>query len=190
MPPLWWAAPACFILSDSLRNREQSIGVSVKLTIMLIRMATAVVTPKLKKNRPTRPLMNAIGRKMTTSENVVARTARAISFVARKAASQAVYPFSSIHRKMFSWTTTASSMTMPTASTRASMVMLLIVNPIQFITMNVLTRDTGMLVAAISMVRQSRRNRRIVSATRTAPMTRCFLTSWRDVLMNRDWSRM
>jgi len=67
------------------------MGVSVKLTSIDIRMATAVVTPKLKKNRPTRPLMNAIGRKMTTSESVVATTASAISFVAPRAASQGAH---------------------------------------------------------------------------------------------------
>lgn len=64
--------------------------------------------------------------------------------------------------------------------------MLFSVKPSQFITMNVLMSDTGMLVAAINMVRQSRRNRRIVSATRNAPMTRWNFTSCSDDSMNRD----
>ena len=82
-------------------------------------IATAAVTPKLWKKRPTLPSMNATGRKITTSDSVVAMTASAISRVPRDAACTGVSPFSSMWRKMFSSTTTASSMTMPTASTSA-----------------------------------------------------------------------
>ena len=78
------------------------MGVRVKLTSIDMRMAMAVVMPKEKKKRPTRPDMKAMGRNMTTSEKVVAMTARAISRVAPSAASQAFRPFSSIQRKMFS----------------------------------------------------------------------------------------
>ena len=68
-------------------------------------------------------------------------------------------------------------MTMPTASTMASMVMLLRVKPSHFMTMKVLTRETGMEREAMTMVRQSRRNSRMVRPTSMAPSTRCFLTS-------------
>jgi hypothetical protein len=51
-----------------------------------IMIATATVSPKLWKKRPTRPAMNATGRKMMTSDSVVAMTARAISAVASDAA--------------------------------------------------------------------------------------------------------
>ena len=67
----WPASPG-----SSLRNRLQSIGVSVNETNRLIATANATVSPKLEKNRPTIPPMNAIGRKMTISERLVASTAQ------------------------------------------------------------------------------------------------------------------
>ena len=93
-------AALAFLLSR--RNREQSIGVSVNDTHSDTMIATAIVIPKLRMNRPAIPDMNATGRKMTTSENVVAITAMPISLVAPRAASQAGRPFSSIQRKIFS----------------------------------------------------------------------------------------
>ena len=63
------------------------MGVKVKLTSIDIRMAKAMVNPKLYKNRPTIPLMKATGTNMTTRESVVAITASPISLVAATAAS-------------------------------------------------------------------------------------------------------
>src|SRR5688500_20013699 len=68
--------------------------------------------------------MNETGTKITTRLRVVASTARPISAVAARAASRGGIFFSSTKRKMFSSTTMASSMTMPTISTSASMVTL------------------------------------------------------------------
>ncbi len=64
--------------------------------------AKATVSPKLEKNRPTIPPMNAIGTKITTSEMLVARTASAISRVPLRDADMASMPSSSMCRKMFS----------------------------------------------------------------------------------------
>ncbi len=111
-------------LAVGLRKREQSIGVSVNETHQLMKMAKATVPPKLLKNLPIRPPMNTTGRKITNSDIVVAVTARAISRVPWAAASRAGRPCSSMWRKTFSLITTASSITMPIASTKASMVML------------------------------------------------------------------
>ena len=88
-------------------------------------MAMAIVTPNECMKRPTMPAMNATGRKTAMSESDVAMTARPTSFVPSTAASRGVRFFSSMKRKMFSSTTTASSMTMPTASVSASRVMTL-----------------------------------------------------------------
>ena len=107
--------------------------------------------PKLWKKRPTRPAMKATGRKMTTSDSVVAMTARLISLVAPAAARIGDSPFSSMWRKMFSSTTTASSMTMPMASTSPSMVMLLSVKPISASSVKVAMIEVGMATAAISV---------------------------------------
>ncbi len=75
-------------------------------------------------------------------------------------------------RKMFSCTTTASSITMPIARIRPSIVMLLSVKPITYMNRNVGTIDVGMAKVAISVVRQSRMNSRIVSETSTAAKSR------------------
>ena len=71
------------------------------------------------------PFMNATGKKTAMSDKVVATTARPISFVASTAARIGFSFFSSMWRKMFSRTTMASSMTMPTASASASSVTVL-----------------------------------------------------------------
>ena len=50
--------------------------------------------------------------------------------------------------------------------------------------------DVGIASVAISVVRQSRMNSRIVAETSTAASSRWNFTSSIDFLMNRDWSRM
>ena len=67
-------------------HRELSIGVSVKLTSIETMIETAIVRPKLFRKRPGMPPRNTTGRKMTTSDSVVAMTARPISCVAAMAA--------------------------------------------------------------------------------------------------------
>ena len=114
---------------SSFRNLAHSMGVRVKETNRLIITAKATVSPNELKNRPTMPPMKATGTKMTTKERLVASTARAISEVPSREAVTASFPYSSMWRKMFSCTTTASSMTMPMARIRPSMVMLLRVKP-------------------------------------------------------------
>jgi hypothetical protein len=58
------------------------MGVIVKLTNKLIRIAKAITRPKLLKKRPTCPPMKTMGRKITKRDQVVAVTAIAISEVA------------------------------------------------------------------------------------------------------------
>src|SRR5690349_3272550 len=80
---------------SSTKNREQSIGVSVNETNMLIKIEKPTTNPKLLKKRPTCPCMKATGTKMTSSDMVVATTAVAISEVAGLEASIAERPNSS-----------------------------------------------------------------------------------------------
>ena len=127
--------------------------------------------------RPTMPPMNATGRKTATSESVVARTARPISFVASIAAWNGVTFFSSMNRKMFSRTTMASSMTMPTASVSASSVRTLSVKPIAYMRAYVETIDVGIAIAAMSVERRLPRKRSTTSAARKPPRTRCSSTA-------------
>ena len=96
----WWPVPPS--AGSSLRNRLQSMGVRVNETKRLIATAKATVRPKLEKNRPTMPPMKAMGRKITISDRLVARTASAISRVPFRAASMPSMPSSSMCRKMFS----------------------------------------------------------------------------------------
>ena len=55
---------------------------------------------------------------------------------------------------------------------------------------NVGTIDVGIASVAITVVRQSRMNSRIVAETSTPASRRWNFTSSIDFLMNRDWSRM
>ena len=88
--------------------------------------------------------MNETGTKMTTRLSVVAMTARPISAVAARAASNGCIFFSSTKRKMFSSTTMASSITMPTISTSASIVTLLSVKSSAHIMPKVEMTEAGM----------------------------------------------
>ena len=130
--------------------------------------------------------MNATGRKITTSDNVVAMTASPISSVALMAASCGVTCFSSTYLKMFSSTTIASSMTMPVASDNASIVMLFSVKPNAFITVNVPMIDVGIASAAINVTFVFRMNKNTTKLARKPPRKRCSLMSSNERRMNLD----
>ena len=85
-------------------------------------IANDAVKPNDDMKRPTMPPINPTGRKTASNDNVVAMTARPISFVPSIAAWNGGTPFSSMKRKMFSSTTIASSITMPTIKVSASIV--------------------------------------------------------------------
>ncbi len=121
--------------------------------------------------------MNDTGTKMTTSENVVAMTARPMSAVASRAASNGRIFFSSTNRKTFSSTTMASSMTMPTMSTRASMVTPLSVKLSAHIIPNAEMTEVGMATPAMNVERHDRMKASTTSEARMEPSTRCRLIS-------------
>ncbi len=130
--------------------------------------------------------MNATGRKITTSDSVVAMTASPISPVALMAASFGDAPFSSTYRKMFSSTTMASSITMPVARERASIVMLLSVKSSARITVNVPTIEIGIARAAITVTRTLRMKTKTTSDASSPPSSRWCWISSNDRRMNRD----
>jgi len=121
--------------------------------------------------------MNETGTKITTRLRVVASTARPMSAVAARAAAKGSIFFSSTKRKMFSSTTIASSMTMPTMSTRASMVTLFRVKLSAHIMPKAEITEAGMATAAMRVERQLRMKARTTSEARMAPSTRCTLIS-------------
>ncbi len=128
-------------------------------------------------NRPTMPGMTAMGMKMMISERVVASTARPISFVPMKAASMAVRFFSSMLRKMFSSTTMASSMTMPTTRVSASIVIWFRLKPIQLSREKVEMIEVGMAMAAMRVDRQLRMKKSTMMAAKKPPRIRCSSTA-------------
>jgi len=117
--------------------------------------------------------MKETGTKITTRLNVVAMTASPISAVAARAAAKGRICFSSTNRKMFSSTTMASSMTIPTINTSASMVTLLRVNPSAFIRPKAEITEVGMATAAMIIARQLRMNSSTTRQARRLPRTRC-----------------
>ncbi|MCG3161881.1 MAG: hypothetical protein JMDDDDMK_03096 [Acidobacteria bacterium] len=127
--------------------------------------------------------MKEIGRKMTTSESVVASTARPISFVASLAACIGCIFFSSMNRKMFSRTTIASSITTPTISTSASIVTLLSVKSSAFIIPKVEITEAGMAMPAMIVERHERINSNTTRQARMLPRTRWMLISCSAFLM-------
>ena len=74
---------------------------------------------------------------------------------------------------MFSRTTIASSMTMPTASVRPSSVMLLSVKSMPRISVNVATIDAGMASAEMITARRLRMKNITTTAARRLPQIRC-----------------
>ena len=121
--------------------------------------------------------MKETGRKITTSENVVAMTARPMSAVASLAARIGVMRFSSTKRKMFSRTTIASSITTPTISTSASMVTPFSVKFITRIIPNVEITEHGIAIAAINVDRQERMKSNTTRLARMLPRIRCRVIS-------------
>ena len=90
---------------------------------------------------------------------------------------------------MFSSTTIASSMTMPTASVSASMVIEFSVKSSYQIRPKVAMIDVGMAMAAMSVERQFQRNTSTTSAARIEPTTRCSSTVSIDARMKSERSR-
>ena len=78
---------------------------------------------------------------------------------------------------MFSSTTIASSITMPTASASASIVIEFSVKPWNQIRPKVAMIDVGIAIAAMSVERKFRRNTSTTAAARIEPTIRCSCTS-------------
>ena len=135
-----------------------------------IATANAIVKANDLKNWPTSPVMKPTGRNTARIVKVVAITARPISAVPRRAAVMASSPCS-MCRKMFSRTTTASSMRMPITSDRAISVIMSMVKPAIHMKKNVDTTDVGNESAVMSVDRQSRMKMKMTSTAISAPKT-------------------
>ena len=90
---------------------------------------------------------------------------------------------------MFSSTTIASSITMPTESVSASIVIMLSVKPMYQIRPNVATIDVGIAMAEMIVERRFIRNSITTNAASSEPTMRCSSTLWIDASMNSAPSR-
>src|ERR1051326_8428023 len=90
---------------------------------------------------------------------------------------------------MFSSTTMASSITMPTASVSASIVIEFSVKSSYQISPNVATIDVGIAIAAMIVDRQFQRNTRTTTAARIEPTIRWSVTVEIEARMNSERSR-
>ena len=117
--------------------------------------------------------MNATGMKITTSESDVAATASRTSPVPSTAARNGGSPSCSIFRKMFSSTTIASSMTIPTASVRPSRVMVFSVKSMTRISVNVAINDAGIASALMIIAGTFRMKARTTRLASRLPRIRC-----------------
>ena len=91
-------------------------------------------------------------------------------------------------RKMFSITTMASSMTMPTESVSASSVRLLSVNPMYWTTANAAMIEVGMASAAMAVARMLARKKNTTIAAMPPPMIKWCFTVSTEASMKIDWS--
>ena len=107
---------------------------------------------------PVVPGNSATGTNTATSTSEVATTAPATSFMATEAALCGSVMPSAMWRSTFSMTTMASSTTNPVAKVIPNKVSVLMEKPSALTKMNVPTSDTGMVIAGISVLRQSCKN--------------------------------
>ena len=122
------------------------------------------------------PLVKAMGRKTATMVEVTASTASAISAAPLRAAVLGSSPFS-MWRKMFSRTTMASSISIPTERERAIMEIMLSEMPRAFSTMKVPSTTTGSPATVTRVLRKSRKKSSTTSAARMPPISSVSWTS-------------
>src|ERR1700748_2464382 len=138
----------------------ENAGVSVNALNAEIDTENAIVSANCRNKIPVVPGKSATGTNTATSTSEVATTAPATSFIATDAALCGSVIPSTMCRSTFSMTTIASSTTNPVASVIPKSVSVLIESPNAVMKMNVPTNDTGMVIAGISVLRQSCKNKK------------------------------
>ena len=161
---------------SALIQYAETIGVSEKATIVENATAKATVRPNCLKNWPMVSPILPIGTNTAIKLRDVAKIASVSSSVASLAATNGVCPIS-IWRKIFSITTIASSIKMPTARLKAISDILFSVKPITFIIKKVAIIDVGIHRPPIIVARKLRRNRYVIKSARKPPKRIAFQTS-------------
>ena len=132
--------------------------------------------------------MNATGRNTATMQKVVARTGRPISFVPSIAAWRCDLP-KPMWRMMFSRTTMASSIRIPTERLKAISVNTFSVKPNAAITMNAPNTEIGRARPVITVLRQECKNRKTMAMVRQPPSIIVCWTLLTEFWMPRELSR-
>src|ERR1700680_265582 len=147
-------------------------------------MATekAMVSANWRNKIPVVPGKSATGTNTATKTSDVATTAPATSFMATEAALCGSVMPSTMCRSTFSITTIASSTTSPVASVMPNSVNVLIENPKALMKIKVPTRDTGMVIAGINVLRQSCKNKKMTAITSPMACSSVISTSRIDSL--------
>ena len=130
--------------------------------------AMAIVMARSANSWPSTSRMNKTGRKMATVVAVDASSAPQTWREPCREASVAGRPFSR-RRTMFSSTTIAASITMPTAKANPAKEMTFRLRPAAFNMMNVASREMGMAAAMMSVALTRRRNHHSTPTARNIP---------------------
>ena len=164
------------------------IGVNVNATKEETTTAPAITTLNSRNKRPVVPSKKTIGKNTATNTTVVAITAKNISFDPLNPACNGDIPCS-IFVNIFSMTTIASSTTKPMASTTASKVKMLMVNPATYIIKKEAINDTGIARTGINVVRQLRKKRKMIKTTKRKASKIVSSTSLIELRMNTVLSK-
>src|SRR5262249_2368661 len=159
------------------RKIAEREGVNVSALKAEIETENAMVRANCRNKIPVVPGKSATGTNTDTSTSEVATTAPATSFMATKAALCGSVMPSVMWRSTFSITTMASSTTRPVARVMPKSVRVLMENPKALTKMKVPTRETGMVMAGMKVLRQSCREKEKKKMNRMKASISGFSTS-------------
>ena len=165
-------------------NREASIGARVRQIATESSSAAATVAANSRNSRPTTPPMKSSGMKAAIRERVIDTTVKPISLAPSSAAWRMLFPISRC-RWMFSTTTMASSTMKPTATTSATRVRLLRLNPSAYMAAVAATSDTASTAPTMAVADTWRRNSPMMTITSPTVTARVISTSCCEARMVR-----
>src|SRR5579862_6372258 len=154
-----------YFSSSPRRNSAASAGESVNALKAEMAIAKAMVRANCLYRMPVVPGKNETGTKTEIRTSEVAMTALVTSPIASDVALCGSQCSSEICRCTFSMTTIASSTTRPVARVIPKSVRELMEKPNILMNANVPTNETGMVIAGMTVARQSSRKRKITAIT-------------------------
>src|ERR1700742_2905850 len=169
-----------YFSSSPRRKRAASAGDSVKALNAEMAMANAMVSANCLYRMPVVPGKNDTGTNTEMSTSEVAMTALVTSAIASDVALCGAQCSSEIWRCTFSITTMASSTTSPVARVMPNNVSELMEKPNILMKAKVPTSETGMVMAGMTVARQSSRKRKMTAITMAIASSRVEMTSFTE----------